>query len=80
MKKKIKILAQENNQVCLLEEMTNASALSEIKPPLLECSLIKQLWYNCGIVSSEIYVNTILVVGIFKFWCQIPQSGVRMLL
>ena len=26
--------AQENNEVCLFEEMTNASALSEQKPPL----------------------------------------------
>ena len=34
MKKKIKILAQENNQVWLFGEMTNASALSEKKPPL----------------------------------------------
>jgi hypothetical protein len=32
--KKFKILAQENNEVCLFEEMTNASALSEKKPPL----------------------------------------------
>ena len=32
--KKIKILAQENNQVRLLEEMTKASTLSEKKPPL----------------------------------------------
>ena len=32
--KKLKNLAQENNEVCLFEEMTNASALSEKKPPL----------------------------------------------
>ena len=31
-----KILAQENNQVRLLGEMTNTSALSEKKPPLVE--------------------------------------------
>ena len=36
MKKKIKILAQENNQVRLFEEMMNASALSEKKPPLVK--------------------------------------------
>ena len=34
MKIKLKIQAQENNQVCLFGEMTNASALSEKKPPL----------------------------------------------
>ena len=34
MKKKIKILVQENNQVCLFEEMKNASVVSEKKPPL----------------------------------------------
>jgi hypothetical protein len=34
MEKKIKNLAQENNQVRLFGEMTNASALSEKKPPL----------------------------------------------
>ena len=33
MKKKIKILAQENNLVRLLGEMTNPPALSELKPP-----------------------------------------------
>ena len=33
--KKFKILAQENIEVCLFEEMTNASALSEKKPPLV---------------------------------------------
>ena len=32
--KEFKILAQENSQVCVFEEMTNASALSEKKPPL----------------------------------------------
>ena len=32
--KKFKILAQENNQVCLFEEMTKASALADKKPPL----------------------------------------------
>ena len=34
--KKNQIIAQENNWVCLLEEMTNASALSEKKPSLIE--------------------------------------------
>ena len=32
MKKKIKIVAQEKNYVCMFGEMTNASALSEKKP------------------------------------------------
>ena len=40
--KKVKILAQENNQVCLLEEMTNASALSEKKPPLASTSWLEK--------------------------------------
>ena len=35
MEKKIKILAQENNLVRLFGEMTNASDLSEKKPPLI---------------------------------------------
>ena len=34
MQKKIKILHKENNQVCLFEEMTNTSALSEKTTPL----------------------------------------------
>ena len=34
MKKKFKILAQENNQDCLFEEKTNPSALTEKNPPL----------------------------------------------
>ena len=41
MKKKIKILDQENNWVRLFGEMTNASALSEKKPPLTETEMEK---------------------------------------
>ena len=36
MKKNKKNLAQENNLVCLFGEMTNSSALSEQKPPLVQ--------------------------------------------
>ena len=42
MKKKIKILAQENNQVRLFEEITNESALSEKKPPLVSNSVLPE--------------------------------------
>jgi hypothetical protein len=35
MKKKIRILAQEINKVCLFEEVKNVSTLSEKKPPLI---------------------------------------------
>ena len=48
--KKFKLLAQENNQVCLLEEMTNASALSEKKPPLAVSDLDN--WSLLTIFSS----------------------------
>ena len=46
MKKKIKILAQENNQVRLFGEMMNASALSEKKPPLKEGYGLTQSQFN----------------------------------
>ena len=42
---KISKRKKENNQVCLFEETTNVSALSEKKPPLVESKL------NC---SSEV--------------------------
>ena len=39
---KFKIQAQENNEVCLFEEMTNVSAPSEQKPPLDAISVPNQ--------------------------------------
>ena len=52
MKKKIKILAQENNQVCLFEENTNASTLSEKKPPLInQIEFVVRIIMNMQAVS-----------------------------
>ena len=57
MKNKIKILAQENNQVCLFEEMTNASALSEKKPPLGNArGKMSELWNRLSYVHCLHYI------------------------
>ena len=68
MKKKIKILAQENNQVCLLEEMTNASALSEKKPPLVDVKMLKMAIFFKLIV--EIKKKTIHILCIYVYVCK----------
>ena len=48
--KSFKILAQVNDKVCLFEEMTNASALSEKKPPLPKMRL--------SVVLEDRYIST----------------------
>ena len=55
MKKKIKTLAQENNQVRLFGEMKNASALSEKKPPLHLTVTNDCILYTYIVVSSSTF-------------------------
>ena len=62
-KKKFKILAQENNEVCLFEEMTNASALSEKKPPLVTLRGFEIFCILRAEIEGEDYENRYDVLG-----------------
>ena len=58
--KKIKILAQEINQVCLFGEMTNATALSEKKPPLEGVQMAKKFQQQMAKVFDILpYIKTL---------------------